>query len=652
MQLFKLDSNFISEFQGKQPKWGPLGYVTYKRTYARPVEGENRTEEWWETVRRVVEGTYQIQQQHCHNLKLRWDDAKAQRSAQTMYKLIWDFKFLPPGRGLQMMGTPMIGKIGNAALQNCAFVSTEELSTDFAEPFCFMMDMSMLGVGVGADMLGVQEVEIWDNTISTTTVNYTIPDTREGWVEAVRLKLNSFIGGPHPYFDYSEIRPYGTPIKGMGGTASGAAPLRELIENINTILLPLIFTRISTTAIADIFNAIGRCVVSGNVRRSAQILFGDPYDYDFMELKDPTLNEERMREWGWASNNSVIVQLGQDYSDLVEQIKKNGEPGFLWLENARRYGRMDGQDRDLDKDWRVKGSNPCGEISLESYEFCTLSETFPANHTSMADWLETLKYAYLYAKTVTLIPSHNMRSNAVMLRNRRIGVSQSGIVQAVEKFGIQTYIQGSREGYILLQGIDETYSEWLCVPKSIKLTTVKPSGTVSLLCGATPGIHYPQSQYYWRTMRFDSGSPILATLRAAGYKIVIGEGHNTSIVYFPVRERLFGRSVKDVTIWEQTELAAQLQAHWADNQVSVTVNFQPHEADSLVRVLELYERRLKSVSFLPYTDHQYEHAPYQPISEDEYYAAIENLKPLEQVLGMDANQLPRLFCDGDSCEVK
>ena len=149
-ERFHLSADFLREFQGKQPEWGPLGYITYKRTYARvmPEEG-GRTEEYWETVRRVVEGCYTIQLNHCLSLKLPWKPEKAQRSAQEMYRLIWGFKFLPPGRGLWMMGTDYIYKRGSAALNNCAFVSTEEFDTDFGEPFCFLMDMSLLGVGVG-----------------------------------------------------------------------------------------------------------------------------------------------------------------------------------------------------------------------------------------------------------------------------------------------------------------------------------------------------------------------------------------------------------------------------------------------------------------------------------------------------------------------
>lgn len=652
MPKFKLDASFVAQFARKQPQWGPLGYVTYKRTYARSLESENRTEEFWETLERVVDGTYELQRKHCLSLRLHWDDDKAQRSAQKMFRLMWDFKFLPPGRGLQVMGTPLVDKLGNAALQNCAFVSTEGLATDFAAPFCFLMDMSMLGVGVGGDTLGAGTVTVQRPAVELYAP-HVVADTREGWVDLVARVLRSFVGLDTlpTLIDYSQVRPYGSPVRGMGGTASGPGPLAQLTKDLQDILNPLVGHRITSTAIVDVFNAIGKCVVSGNVRRTAEIMFGSPFDPQFLQLKDPTVNAERLEKWGWASNNSLTCELGTDYAPLVTSTTKNGEPGFFWMSNAQAYGRMaDAPDR---KDFRIRGTNPCGEISLESFEFCTLVETFPANHRSLDEWVETLKYAYLYAKTVTLVPSHDPRSNAVMLRNRRIGVSQSGIAQAIAKFGWQAYRTACDTGYRHLRRVDTKYSEWLCVPQSVKLTTVKPSGTVSLLCGASPGIHYPYAKYYWRTIRFDTSSPLVPVLQAAGYRTVVGSTPNTVIVYFPVKEENHSRDRDQLSIWEQAELAAQMQHWWADNQVSVTITFNKDESSSLCRVLEFYETRMKAVSFLPLADHQYEHAPYQVMenSEQEYLAAVSKLQSLEKVLGIEKQQ-EALFCDSDKCEVR
>ena len=647
---FNLNENFIHSYQGQQPDWGPIGYITYKRTYARPILEENRSEEWWETAKRVVEGTYTIQRYHCRQLGLPWNANKAQKSAQEMYRLIWDFKFLPPGRGLWMMGTDFLWKKGGACLNNCSFVSTKALSTDFADPFCFLMDMSMLGVGVGGDTKGAGKVKIRQPKLSKEP--HIVTDTREGWFELVRDILNSYVGkGTLPStVDYSQIRPYGEPIKGFGGTSSGPAPLERIAQDLQDILNPSIGKYINSTAIVDIFNAIGRCVVSGNVRRSAEIMFGEATDQEFLELKDPEINQEMLEKWRWTSNNSVFVEDGHDYSKLANMTAKNGEPGYFWLKTAREYGRMcDPPDY---KDMLVEGANPCSEQSLESYELCCLVETFPGRHDTFEEYRRTLKFAYLYAKTVTLVKTHNKRTNAVMLRNRRIGTSQSGVAQSFTKHGIHEHFRWCDKGYNYIRDLDRIYSRWLCVPDSIKVTSVKPSGTVSLLPGATHGIHFPYSEYYWRTVRFDKGSPLTKALQDAGYRIEQGETETTAIVYFPVKEENFSRSVQDLSIWEQMEIAAQMQYYWADNQVSVTINFKPQEAKEIKKTLELYDHRLKSISFLPFIEHGYKHAPIQPITKEEYEEASQRLRPVFlQQEGSTSTEEGGKYCDSDSCTI-
>lgn len=649
-ERFKLSEKFLDDYRGRQPQWGPLGYVTYKRTYARPVpDGSGRTEEYWETCRRVVEGCYTIQLNHCRNLKLPWDARKAQRSAQEMFRLMWEFKFLPPGRGLWMMGTDYIYERGSAALNNCAFVSTEEIDFSFSEPFCFLMDMSMLGVGVAFDTKGAGKIIIQEPKIAEYT--HVVEDSKEGWVDLIRVLLDSYAGhAKRPaHIDYSKIRPMGAPIRTFGGIAPGPGPLMDAVENIDKVLKPRIGERISSVDITDLMNVIGKCVVSGGVRRTAELALGAPDDDAYLTLKDPEINGDKLMAWRWASNNSVAATIGMDYSRLGMQTAKNGEPGYFWLENARAYGRL--KDGVNYKDAKVAGTNPCAEQSLESYEICNLVETFPSLHDSFEEYKRTLKFAYLYAKTVTLIPTHNERTNAIMLRNRRIGLSQSGIVESFEKHGRRTHFEWCDKGYQYICDLDRIYSQWLCIPESIKKTSVKPSGTVSLLPGVTPGIHYPHSKYYLRAIRLDKTSPLVEPLRRAGYTVEESAyGDNTWVVYFPVRHENFDRSKNDVSVWEQVENAAQMQYYWADNQVSVTVTFRPEEAADIPRILELYETRLKSISFLPIKDHAYVQAPYQEITQEMYLHAVSRLKPVD-FGSAHTNEAADLFCDGDKCEI-
>ena len=233
---FSLSETFIADFVGKQPNWGPVGYFTYKRTYARQLP-EGGTEEFWQTCKRVVEGVYNIQKQHCKVQRLPWNDRKAQASAQEMFTRMWQFKFTPPGRGLWVMGTDLVYQKGSAALNNCAFVTTENIDIDFATPFCFLMDMSMLGVGVGSDCKGAGKVKLFTPKYDNTP--YVVEDSREGWIELIKTVLNSFIGkNNYPLkVDYSKVRPRGTAIKGFGGVASGPEPLMKLVACLLARLL-------------------------------------------------------------------------------------------------------------------------------------------------------------------------------------------------------------------------------------------------------------------------------------------------------------------------------------------------------------------------------------------------------------------------------
>jgi adenosylcobalamin-dependent ribonucleoside-triphosphate reductase len=651
MSAITLTDNFIEQYKRRKPKWGygELGKLVYKRSYARKKENGKR-EEWWETVRRVVEGCYSEQIFHCQRYGLPYDRHKAQLSGQKMYDLIFNFKFLPPGRGLEHMGAPSLEKKGAAVLNNCAFISTDDLRQDAIRPFTFLMDMSMLGVGVASDCRGAGKLTVKGAELTNSSI-FQIEDSREGWVASLAAILEAwFYGRPRPMFDYSLLRKEGEPLKTFGGTASGPGPLNDMHCAIDAILEPLRGKLITSTAIVDIFNWVGRCVVSGGARRTAELILGLASDADFFRLKDPNLFKEELLSHRWASNNSCMASMGMDYSPFIDQIAENGEPGFFWLENAQHYGRM--KDGYGDWDVGVFGTNPCGEQSLESGEVCNLVEVFPAHHDSLEELQQTLKFAYLYAKTVTLVPTHDLRVNSVIGRNRRIGTSVTGIAQSIEKFGFRNFVNALDRSYSYIRELDRMYSRWLCVPTSIKVTTVKPSGTVSLVAGATPGMHFPHSEYYIRNVRLNTVSSLIEPLEKAGYKIEPSAyGDNTVVVSFPVHEKNFLRSKSDVSALEQLELAAALQHYWSDNQVSATISFRPEEIEKLKLTLPMYEHRLKSVSFLPLDNHQYVQAPYITIQQQEYEKLMEGITPIDFRDFSDQEESDK-FCSNDSCVLK
>lgn len=667
---FELTSDFVASYKDKKAPFGyrdaagnSVGEITFLRTYSR-LKADGTKETWVDVCERVINGMYSLQKDHAKSQRLPWSDAKAAASAKEAFDRLFSLKWTPPGRGLWVMGTPLVNEQRNsAALQNCAFVSTGSMvKTDPAKPFAFLMEASMLGVGVGFDDKGAEK----DFTIyePKESYEYLIPDTREGWVESTAALLNAYLKSDTkaPLFDYKEIRPAGTPIKTFGGTAAGHEPLLRLHNHITKMFANRSGEKLTKTDIADIGNMIGVCVVSGNVRRSAELLIGQIDDDTFLNLKNPEVFPERNSYdpenpgWAWMSNNSVEAKVGSDFSKIIDGIVRNGEPGVVWMDVSRKYGRL--IDPPNNKDWRVTGYNPCAEQSLESYECCTLVETYLNRHTDLEDFKRTLKFAYLYAKTVTLLPTHWEETNAIMQRNRRIGTSISGIANFADNNGWTVLRDWLNTGYETIKKYDESYSEWLGIRQSIKMTTVKPSGTVSILAGESPGVHWASGgKFFNRAIRFANTDPMLPLFKMANYRVEpASESPNTtSVVFFPI-ETGAKRAEKEVSVHEKVALAVVVQRYWSDNSVSVTVTFDPEkEAEAIPSILHMHDGQLKTISFLPMGNMTYPQMPYTQITADEYEASRMALMPIDLsgvYAGMAADAIGEAYCTTDACEVK
>ena len=668
---FHLSEDFVNGYKNKKAPFGyrdaagnSVGEITFLRTYSRLKE-DGTKETWVDVCERVINGMYSLQKDHAKTNRLPWSDTKAAASAKEAFDRLFELKWSPPGRGLWVMGTPIVmSQRNSAALQNCAFVSTKEMTkADPSRPFTFLMEASMLGVGVGFDDKGAdKDFQIYEPQGEET---YVVPDTREGWVKSLEIVINAYLRADqkNPVFDYKEIRPAGTPIKTFGGTAAGHEPLERLHKHITKLFAGRSGEKVTRRDLADIGNMIGVCVVSGNVRRSAELLIGRIDDKDFLNLKNAEVYPERNSYdpaspgWAWMSNNSVEAYVGADLDPIVEGIARNGEPGVVWLDVSRQYGRL--VDPPNNKDYRVEGYNPCAEQSLESYEMCTLVETYLNRHENLEDYKRTLKFAYLYAKTVTLLPTHWSETNGIMQRNRRIGTSMSGVANFADSRGLPTLREWMDEGYKTIKYYDTNYSEWLGIRESIKTTTVKPSGTVSILAGESPGVHWtPGGKYFMRTIRFGNSDPMLPLFKMANYKVEAASENpeTTSVVYFPIKSES-KRAEKDVSIYEKMALAAYAQRYWSDNSVSVTISFNPEtESEAVGTVLHLYDGQLKTVSFLPSGNFTYPQMPYTQITEQEYEdEGTLRLFPIDfsgVYAGMAADAIGENYCTTDACEVR
>lgn len=680
---YRLPVRFVQKYarKGVTFGFGDLGEFVYRRTYAR------QGEVWYQTVQRVVEGAMNmwrrnldelesrepLPQMRCLDYRQWWpeevDDEDMDKIAKDMYDRIFNFKFLPPGRGLWAMGTPITEERHNyTALNNCAFISTWAPNSKrrYSYPFCFVFEASMLGVGCGFDTDGAGKIPLPDRPETFDIVDHVIEDSREGWTHALRLVLDHFIyEDPCPRFDYSAIRPKGSPISGFGGVASGPDPLEWALGKILNILHTerINGTRFMTSRnIVDIMNIIGKCVVSGNVRRTALIALGSPHDQEFLDLKNYEKNPERMT-FGWTSNNSVIVQeagIYVDYDSIAQRIWDNGEPGVVWLGNARKFGRMGDGTKFKDD---VKGVNPCGEQTLEDGELCCLVEVFPTRcvdeKKGRIDVEETLKSALLYAKIVSTGETLWPETNAIMKRNRRIGLSLSGITQYLQEIedlmgdGESSLKHDLGEWYNIVREYDKNISKKWFGRTSVKLTTVKPSGTISLLAGATPGVHYPIARYYIRRVRVAADHELLPCLKEAGYHMEPDQfSPGTMVVEFLVDSGV-DKTESTVSPEEQMQLTALMQRYWSDNSVSVTIKFDKEKTtpDEISSMLQQYQHQLKSVSMLPQSKDVYPQMPYEEIDEATYHARVAELKPVQWPQpGEGAPEAP-MFCDADGCAV-
>jgi adenosylcobalamin-dependent ribonucleoside-triphosphate reductase len=704
---FKLLPEFLTDMMKLTPQFGynGLGEIVYQRTYSR-LKSDGTKECWQDTIQRVVEGCYSTLKNHQHNLgRLSlsdWNEAKAQKSAQEMYRRLFHMKFLPGGRGLWAQNTPIITEKGlAAALYNCAFVSTANIEEDPTKPFEFFTDALCLGIGVGVDSKGANKIRIrgnndinQDNNSDNNDYKFVVEDSREGWVNAVKTQIGYFLSSSpssssssrgRPIFDYSNIRAKGTPLKTFGGTASGSQPLIELLENIDSIFNKSRGQLFSGRHINDIFCLIAKCVVSGNIRRSSMISLGDPTDQEFLNLKNYNLNPER-ESFGWNSNNSIVIDINNkdniDYKTVTNLITTNGEPGIFFIDNARKYSRMSDNGNDNDHkfdDPDVMGVNPCGEQTLCDYEICNLVENFISRAENFDDFKMTLKFAFLYAKSVTLLPIHWSKTQEIIDKNRRIGTSISGITDFIAKIenksgkadGKNELMSWMDRGYSYLQELDAKYSAWLKIPKSIKLTSVKPSGTLSLLAGVSPGIHYHTSQYYIRRVRISNTDPLLNQLRESGYFIepCFGNEDSTCCVEIPVncggdqsQDQIENLKTleNNVTISDQYNLTVLAQKYWSDNAVSSTITFKSNEIEQIPNIIKDAQTKLKGLSFLPYFDTKsspYKQMPYEPITKDIYQQRVKNIKSLKcfnhskttnkNMNIMDAQ--PDKYCNNDMC---
>jgi ribonucleoside-triphosphate reductase (thioredoxin) len=735
-----LPQSFIEEVRKTiEPHWGALGWVTYKRTYARWIEQENRSEEWHETVKRVVEGNINLDPRLKQEKVPFYVIDELYAEAKNLFKLLYGLSGAASGRNLWISGTDFQKRNGDA-LNNCWFIAIrpqaygdshivpfyldDKNQITVSMPFSFLFDQLMKGGGVGFSVVKEnimkmpkvdQNVELvvivgkengdYDKIIAAGAVDrdeyfakpedgknaiiHKTSDNREGWVVSNALVIDSHFASTIPdveriVIDVTNVREEGKRIKGFGGVASGAKPLVELLYKVNEILNKAVGRRLTSVESTDICNLIGKTVVAGNVRRSAEIALGSPTDSEYITMKQ---DQAALISHRWASNNSVIVDRSfEDYDEIAASIIVNGEPGIVNMELSRHFGRMiDGLQEDIDGD--AEGTNPCGEITLGNGEPCNLFEIFPLIAEEQGwDLKEAFGLAARYAKRVTFSNYEWEVSRKIIAKNRRIGVSMSGIQDWVLKnFGgrlvvgwdgiepiyNEEAVKAVDELYHAVVKADLDYSAKLGCNPSNKRTTVKPSGTVSKLAGVSEGVHYHYDKYLIQRIRFQANDPLIPAIKMAGYHIEdCVYSANTKVVEFLVKAASADEegfiSAGEVSIEEQFAVQAFMQKYWADNSVSCTITFHEHEHDKIAPLFVQYKDVTKSTSLLPFSGHGYQQAPKEPILKEVYEERIKAIKGdvqdiynlIKEIQGMnvqnekDLELVDQQDCAGGACPIK
>jgi ribonucleoside-triphosphate reductase (thioredoxin) len=585
-----------------------------KSRYARFRPDLGRRENWDETVTRFTD----------------WMDKQAGRNGfqiskqekEEVHNAILNLEVMPSMRCLMTAGEAI--DRDNVAGYNCSYAAVDNIRV-----FDEIMYILMCGTGVGfsAETKYVQKLPTVSESFNKTDTTIVVGDSKVGWASAFRELISLLYAGKIPKWDVSKVRAAGEPLKTFGGRASGPEPLVSLFEFAVNLFTKAAGRKLHDIEVHDLVCKIAEIVVVGGVRRSALISLGD--------LSSDRMRTAKSGQW-WLdnvqralANNSAVYEekpeIGtflKEWTSLYES--KSGERGIFNRQAARKHIELLGR-RDPNHDW---GCNPCSEILLRPAEFCNLSEVVIRPEDTLDSLKRKVKIATLIGTIqATLTDFRYLRSvwRKNMEEERLLGVSLTGIMDhyllSKTTGDAVTWLQEMKQHSI---EVNKHYAALLHINPSAAITCVKPSGTVSQLVSCSSGIHPAYSEYYIRTVRADMKDPLAQFMKDMGFPCEpdVTKPHNTLVFSFP-QKAAKGAILRDQTnAIEQLELYKMYQVHWCEHKPSITVYVKE---DEWIKVgAWVYENfdYIGGVSFLPFSDHTYAQAPYQPCSKEEYEAAV------------------------------
>jgi len=610
--------------------------------YSRYLEAEGRRETWEETVDRLI-GFWKKQVSN----NVITDDEFQQLSTA-----VYNREVMPSMRAMWAAGDALAQNPFRG--YNCSFAAVDHIRV-FDEILYILM--SGTGVGFSAEAQYVNKLPIINDTFSQSERTISIEDSAEGWAKALRkLIAELYLGNTHAW-DFSKIRPEGARLKTMGGRASGPAPLQDLMSFVTATFKAAAGRKLRPIEVHDIVCKIAEVVVVGGVRRSALISLSD--------LGDPEVRDAKSGRW-WETtahralaNNSAAYEQKPSMAVFMDEwiaLMKSGS-GERGIFNRAGAKALAPERRNTDL---LVGTNPCAEIQLRSGQLCNLSEVVCRvddteedlkRKIGLATILGTLQASLTEFKYVRKVWQRNCEEE------RLLGVSLTGIQDCKILRNPDPKMLERLKAYA--QEVNIEYAKKLNINPATAITTIKPSGTVSQLVDSSSGIHGRFSPYYIRTVRQANNDPLTSFLKDSGVtnEPDLMNTEKTTIFSFPIKSPEGATLANEQTAIEQLENWLLFQKHWSEHSVSVTVYVKEHEWMEVGNWCYQNFDYITGVSFLPYAEHTYAQAPYQPCTKVEFLAAVAampkvDFSKLSEYESEDNTEgAQTLACTGGACEI-
>jgi len=627
--------------------------VIHKTRYARWRELDNRRENWDETVGRYTDYIFNALDKHS-GYKL------DQSHIDKISNAILNTDVMPSMRAFMTAGPAL--ERDNTCIYNCAYMPVDSLRS-FDEAMYILMCGT--GVGYSVESQYVNQLPAISEHFEKTNTKIVVEDSKAGWARSLKELLALLWQGQIPEWDMSLVRPAGARLKTFGGRASGPDPLDRLFKFSVATIKNASGRKLTPLEAHDLMCKIAEVVVVGGVRRSAMISLSD--------LEDRNMAAAKAGSW-WEysgqralANNSAVYNTKPTMEVFMDEWKalydsKSGERGIFSREAAQKISAKNGR-RDATADF---GTNPCSEIILRPYQFCNLTEVVVRD----TDTLEDLKAKVELATLLGTVQSTFTRFKylrKIWQKNseeeRLLGVSLTGQLS-------HPVLNGSEGAEKLVEWLDtlreqavSTNAYWakeIGINQSAAITCVKPSGTVSQLVNSSSGMHPWHSQYYARTIRGDMKDPITTFLVDMNIKHEpdVMKPNDTMVFTFPIKAPEGSTLRENLTAIQHLDLWLAYQRHWAEHKPSITISVKENEWMAVGAWVYEHIDEMSGVSFLPYSEHTYQQAPYQEITENEYNKLVEETpsdldwKWLEIYETFDATtSVQDLACVAGACDI-